>query len=172
MAGRDGMQALTEHLIRRFLRHYRRPLVPTGAVVLVFAGDNFNRMKAAAELRRASPRHYILSGRPHEVAQLRDLALGYGIPASSLVAETRATNTITNARNCVRMLRGWRGPVILVTDDWHMPRAAWLCAWYGRDPLRWCATGTASETHIRREARTWWENGVTVFMAWLRGGGI
>lgn len=164
------MRAVTEHLIRRFLRHYTRPPIPTGAVVLVFAGANHNRMNAAAQLLRFSPRAYILSGRPFEVDSLRELAAGHGIPAALLIDEPAATNTISNARNCARLLRGWRGPVVLVTDDWHMPRAAWLCNWFGVRPLLWCATGTATEAHIRREAGTWYENGLTVFAAWARGG--
>jgi len=167
----EAMRGLTEYFIRRFLRQYRRPRVPRGAMVLVFGGAIERRMAAAAELRRFSPKGYVLTGLPREVAALRAAAVQHGIDTGRLIDEPRATTTMSNARNCARLLWKHRGPVILVTDDWHMPRSAWLCRWYGLRPILWCAPGFATEATIQREARVWWNNGLTVVARSLVSGG-
>ena len=52
------------------------------------------------------------------------LALDRGVPSERIVLEETARTTWENARECARIIRerGWRR-VVLVTDDFHRPRA-------------------------------------------------
>ncbi|MBI3947736.1 MAG: YdcF family protein [Armatimonadetes bacterium] len=50
-----------------------------------------------------------------------------GVPGAALVLEDRGRSTAESARLCARILRerGWR-TALLVSDPWHLPRAARL----------------------------------------------
>jgi uncharacterized SAM-binding protein YcdF (DUF218 family) len=58
-----------------------------------------------------------------------------GIPASAIVEETQAKNTIENACNSLRIMRshGWQSAEV-VTSSSHVPRAAMI---FSRLPLKW-----------------------------------
>lgn len=58
---------------------------------------------------------------------MRRMALTNGVPEAALLIEPHSRDTVGNARDTARLLRGrdWR-TVILVSDKAHLPRAALL----------------------------------------------
>jgi uncharacterized SAM-binding protein YcdF (DUF218 family) len=90
------------------------------------------RMALAVELYRDGRAPLLLLsggglGPVTEAAAMRDLALDAGIPAAALLLEPDSHNTLANAANTARLLNvlGKR-QIVLVTDQLHLPRAAWL----------------------------------------------
>lgn len=67
-----------------------------------------------------------------EARMMRDLALAEGVDAARVVVEGRALNTIQNALFCRPLLRRhrWRR-VVVVTDSFHVPRAAYIFRRFG-----------------------------------------
>ncbi len=57
---------------------------------------------------------------PAEAVVAEQLALGWGVPASAIVSETRSTSTETNAAELAPVLVGAR--VLVVTDRYHVMR--------------------------------------------------
>ena len=69
----------------------------------------------------------------HEAESMRALAIDKGVPASAIVLEERATNTLENVTFVDRILRdrGWRR-ILLVSSPYHMRRA--LLVWHKQAP--------------------------------------
>jgi uncharacterized SAM-binding protein YcdF (DUF218 family) len=83
-----------------------------------------------------------------EAQVMKHAAEAQGIPATAIIAETQARNTIENACNSLRIMQnhGWDSAEV-VTSPYHLPRAAMI---FGRLPLKWrmqaaSAPETASE---------------------------
>lgn len=79
-----------------------------------------------------------LSGRgPREAAVLGPLARELGVTGPRLRLEPEARNTRENALYSLRLLRDVRGPILLVTSAFHMPRARACFAKLGRAVTPW-----------------------------------
>jgi uncharacterized SAM-binding protein YcdF (DUF218 family) len=81
--------------------------------------------------------HLIVSGGvvgppPAEAEVMRQMAVALGVDAARIVVENEARNTFENAVYAGRIIRdrGWRR-VVLVTDAFHLPRAAFVFARLG-----------------------------------------
>jgi len=115
-----------------------QPPEPADAVV-VFAGGvgesgqagggYQERVKQAIELHRAGMADTLLFSSGfvfvfREAEVMRDLAIANGVAPSSIVLETRATNTYQNVvfSRDIAKARGWR-KVLLVSSPYHMRRA-------------------------------------------------
>lgn len=126
-------------LSARALRDWGRtqvlPLDPVDAIVVLGCRVSADgRPSAALERRvqvavrlfhRGYGHRLILSGGAHPglpaEAEVADrIADRLGVPASARVVERTSTNTRENAEQCAKLLRG---PVIVVTDDYHLFRA-------------------------------------------------
>jgi uncharacterized SAM-binding protein YcdF (DUF218 family)/glycosyltransferase involved in cell wall biosynthesis len=121
--------------------------VPADAIVVLAggmgesgqAGGGYQeRVKTAVEMYQAglAPRMIFVSGYVfafREAEIMRDLAVSLGVPASSIVLETRASNTheaVLSVRALVRD-RGWNR-ILLVSSPYHMRRA--LLVWAKQAP--------------------------------------
>ncbi|MBK1636357.1 YdcF family protein [Rhodovulum adriaticum] len=105
------------------------------------------RARHGAALWQARPGALIVaSGAGGEAAAIAALCRGAGVPAERIVEEPAARRTVENIRHALPLLQA-RGvdEVILVTDDYHMPRARLLARRVGlratasvppRDPAR------------------------------------
>lgn len=64
---------------------------------------------------------------PTEARVMRDLLVAAGVPADAVIEEDRARNTLENALYSVAILRArGLGPVVVVSDRYHLPRALML----------------------------------------------
>ncbi len=64
---------------------------------------------------------------PTEARVMRDLLVAAGVPAEAVIEEDRARNTLENALFSVAILRArGLGPVTVVSDRYHLPRALML----------------------------------------------
>ena len=97
------------------------------------------RMDAAAQLWRGGKvRHLLVSGdnsRPDydEPTAMRDALIARGVPARAITldyAGFRTLDSLVRAREIFGL-----HDLIIVTDDWHQPRAIFLAAAAGLDPL-------------------------------------
>jgi vancomycin permeability regulator SanA len=66
-----------------------------------------------------------------EPATMRDLALHQGVPASAIVLDRSGVDTFASCANAAGPL-GLRS-VVVVTQQFHVPRATWLCQQAGLD---------------------------------------
>ena len=89
--------------------------------------------------RGIAPRMILSGGAAHnqfiEAEVMARTAEAQGIPASAIVEEGQAKDTIENACNSLRIMRerGWRSAEV-VTSPSHAPRAAMI---FSRLPLKW-----------------------------------
>jgi len=62
-----------------------------------------------------------------EAEVMKERAVKLGVPADKIFTETRATDTITNSRYSVEIMKqhGWKS-VILVSNPYHVHRGKWL----------------------------------------------
>lgn len=62
-----------------------------------------------------------------EAEVMKEIAVKMGVPADKIFTETRATDTITNARYSVAIMKkqGWKS-AILVSNPYHIKRGKWL----------------------------------------------
>jgi len=158
------------------LRAYRRVFskvddVPKNDVALVLGtsarlkggGDNpffAGRMAAAAELYRAGKiRHLILSGdnreaRYDEPSSMRDALAKLGVPLDAMTLDYAGFRTLDSFARAKKVFGVDR--LIIVTDDFHSPRAVLLARHFGIDayayhskpvPMRW-----STKTRIREIA--------------------
>jgi uncharacterized SAM-binding protein YcdF (DUF218 family) len=104
---------------------------------------------------------------------MRDHALALGAPAEALLVEARSRTTFENLRFgfAIAEEREFRD-LALLTDAFHVERARWLAAYFGRPEIGLvAATGFDRESvvvrvwSIVREALAWWLNLVKV-AAW------
>jgi uncharacterized SAM-binding protein YcdF (DUF218 family) len=111
------------------------PLAPDGAASPAL----HRRVERAVELYRAGAAPLLVlsgggggRGRRAEAEAMRELALLGGVPAASLVLETRSRNTFENAVETAALMReAGIGRVLLVSDAYHLPRAALLFRFAG-----------------------------------------
>jgi len=87
------------------------------------------RVDKAVELYNKGLAPYIIftgadTGAGCEAEVMRELAIREGVPAEKIILETKATDTITNAKYSVEIMRerGWTS-AILVSNPYHLKRA-------------------------------------------------
>lgn len=100
--------------------------------------------------------HIVFSGGvvgppPAEAHVMRDLALTLGVDGGRILIEDEARNTFENAVYSGRIIRerNWRR-VVLVTDSFHMPRAAFI---FGRLGIEVEAIGIPHDPGVARASR-------------------
>ena len=93
-----------------------------------------------------------------EAHAMRDYLVGKGVPQESILIDDASFNTRQNIRNAARLLSGHNAQrVLIVTSDYHLPRAMALAEDEGLQ-----ATGVGAETlpeywikNYGREALSW-----------------
>ncbi len=75
--------------------------------------------------------HYLPTGAigrfpPSEAAVMAKLLQGWGVPRHQIMLEETGVDTLSSARACARLLRGWQGPVRVATSGYHLPRCRLL----------------------------------------------
>jgi uncharacterized SAM-binding protein YcdF (DUF218 family) len=77
--------------------------------------------------RQGSFQRVLLTGKASEqtpaAVLMRDFLLAHGVPAEAMVLETESRNTLENARRSAPLLAAMPGRKVLLTSDYHMPRA-------------------------------------------------
>jgi vancomycin permeability regulator SanA len=78
----------------------------------------------------------VMSGATHgatydEPATMRDLAISLGVPADAIVLDREGYDTFASCANAAGPLA--LGDVIVVTQEFHVARAVWLCREAGLD---------------------------------------
>lgn len=106
------------------------------------------RVDAAVRLWRSGATDRMVVSGAGEAGIAIAWCVAAGVPGEVLVAEPLATSTRENVARA-RALLG-PGPVWLVTDDWHLRRAAALCRRAGLDPHPW-PTGDVRLRPLLRE---------------------
>ena len=94
------------------------------------AGDLLARLDTAERYWRENPDATLIltggnadgSGRT-EAAVMRDILVGRGVPEERMILEDRAESTKDNFRNTAAMIDPAE-PVVLISSNWHMDRAA------------------------------------------------
>jgi SanA protein len=124
-----------------------------------------SRMNAAAELWRAHKvRHFVLSGDNshrdyNEPSTMRRALVSRGVPASAVTLDYAGFRTLDTMARAQKVF-GQRS-VILVTDDFHLPRSLYLADAYGLEavgfggqpvPFRWSAKTRTREIVSRVKA--------------------
>ena len=101
-------------------------------------GGSLERLDQAVQLYRKGYAKYLVlsSGYVYsfkDAENMRDLAIAQGIPASSIVLEERATNTVENVEYVNDILKDhhWRS-ILLVSSPYHMRRATMV--WHRMAP--------------------------------------
>ena len=90
------------------------------------------RLDAATEAWEAHPVPIVVCGAQgsDEPAPEGEVMRGYlierGIPESDVIAETDSYNTYENIGNAARLLGTEKKTVLVVTSDYHIPRALWI----------------------------------------------
>jgi uncharacterized SAM-binding protein YcdF (DUF218 family) len=83
-----------------------------------------------------------------EAEIMRDVALARGVPKSAMLIEPLSHNTVENARETALLLRAMgRSSVLLVSDRFHLPRAALLFRLSGLRVAGWAG--------VRPRSRLW-----------------
>ncbi|MFO1143584.1 MAG: YdcF family protein [Amaricoccus sp.] len=159
-----------------------RPPTQTAGVLIVLGGamteehtlgtQTRARVEAGVALFNAgaAPRMLFTGGGPADAVpageQMRALAVSLGVPAAVTAAETESHSTLQNALFSRPVLGPLAdGPVMLVTDGFHLARAWASFRWAGYRQIR-LAAATAfgddplpEQLHwIAREALAWWFN--------------
>jgi uncharacterized SAM-binding protein YcdF (DUF218 family) len=103
--------------------------------------------EAVQEYERGVASHLILTGGPThhsyiEAEVMARVAEAQGVPASSIVVEPKALDTIQNACYSVRIMNahGWRSAEVISSIS-HLPRAGLI---FSRLPIDWRAHGAPS----------------------------
>ncbi len=126
------------------------------------------RLNTAVDMYNASPCPVIVCGaqgrdepRP-EADVMRDLLIADGIPADSVYTDPVSRDTYQNIRNAKAILEdlGLHNPLI-ITSDYHLPRAMAIAAMEGFDPQ-----GVPAPT--RREIGFWLKNHGREALAWVK----
>lgn len=124
-----------------------KPLPPAAAIIVLGGGvrgqlapnpwvdlnDAGDRILYGAKLWREGHAPYlVLSGGrvdstpgTSEAADMAEIAQALGVPREAILLEPRSRTTDENAQLTAELLqqRGIRGPLLLITSAWHMPRA-------------------------------------------------
>jgi len=130
-------------ILLNFPAHSREELKPADVIIGLGYGPAKNkkgepkkelvrRVEKAVELYHQGYAPYLLftggeTGRGCEAEVMAELAEKMGVPRERIFLETKATDTITNARYSVEIMKeqGWR-KAILVSNPYHLRRAKWL----------------------------------------------
>jgi uncharacterized SAM-binding protein YcdF (DUF218 family) len=115
------------------------------------------RVAAALAFAEAYPRALFIPtggvGRhgPAEALVMAELLRAAGVDEACIRVEPTAGDTLASVRAAVRVLHGWRGPVWVATDAYHLPRCVLLLRLAGL-PARACPPppGPASRNLWRR----------------------
>jgi len=159
------------------------PPAPVDALIVLGAGVEGDGRLAYASRRRTEAAVRLLASGKAEAAILtggpgqyhpttpaallmRDFALSLGADPGRLIVEPLAVSTFENLRFSLALAeaRGF-SRLALLSDPFHLPRAAALAAWYGHgDIVLVAAPGFATEwwphrlVTLTREALAWWLN--------------
>ena len=117
------------------------------------------RMNTAAQLwRERKAKHFLVSGdhgqrEYDEVSAMRDALIARGVPATAITldhAGFRTLDSLARARQIFGVQR-----VIVVTDDWHLPRALFLARAEGIDAQGACFESVPWRVSARTRTREW-----------------
>ena len=88
---------------------------------------------------------------PAEALVMRDIAMKDGVAEDAIVIEDTATDTLSSGRACAAIMRsrGW-SRALIVTDDFHLPRAVMIFRWLGVEARGSAAPGTRQDLGWRR----------------------
>jgi uncharacterized SAM-binding protein YcdF (DUF218 family) len=124
--------------------------------------------------RGVAPRLIVTGAAAHnsfvEAEVMARVARSQGVPASVILEEPRALDTIQNACYSVRLMkaRGW-GSAEVVSSPWHLERAGLI---FSRLPVAWrthAAPALEPESGIFRDAKGFEETLKTVrYLVWSR----
>lgn len=92
-----------------------------------------------------------------EASVMRDWLIQRGVPASDIAMDETSMNTKENIANAMRLLPGGTVDVMIVTSDYHLPRALQVARDLGLNP-----SGAGSP--IKPEF--WWKNHLRETLAW------
>ncbi|WP_158742219.1 YdcF family protein [Acidisphaera sp. L21] len=97
--------------------------------------------------------HYMPTGAvgrhgPSEASVMAAILTGFGVPPDHITLEETATDTLSSAVACARLLGASPGPVRIVSSDYHLPRCAML--------MRAVGVRTAHCPPPPRERRVWY----------------
>jgi uncharacterized SAM-binding protein YcdF (DUF218 family) len=159
------------------------PPSQTADVIIVLGGDMTDDNSLGSQTRRrvetgvalfeagAAPRIHFTgglegNGRPAPAEQMRELAVSLGVPAAATSVETLSQSTLQNALFSRPVLGPLAdGPVMIVTDGFHLARAWASFRWDGYGPVRLAAATAFGDQPIARqiywtarEAAAWWLN--------------
>jgi len=110
----------------------------------------------------------VIGGLPGPGDQMRAVAMALGVPAEVTSTENASRSTLQNALFSREMLGDLvKGPVILVSDGYHLGRSWVSFRWAGYGPPIELAAATAfgdrtppgQALRLVREATAWWFNG-------------
>ena len=137
------------------------------------AAQTRHRVEAAVALYEAgaAPRVHFTGGSPRNGLpgageQMRALAVSLGVPAAVTSAESLSESTLQNALFSRPVLGALAdGPVMLVTDGFHLARSWASFRWAGYGPVRLAAATAFGDGNTReqlgwlaRETLAWWFN--------------
>jgi len=133
----DSVDTLLAHLAQHDLEPRKLSIVVLGQSL---QPDNTpslslqNRIMLAVEIHRRTDAPLIVTGADvagvgrTEADVMRDLLEEHGVQREAICQETKAHNTLENALNIAPMLKEMMcHAVVLVTSEFHLPRAALLC---------------------------------------------
>lgn len=130
-------------------------LAPSGRINVHWAG----RMDAAAELYRSGRvKHILVSGdnRKHnynEPVDMRKGLLERGVPAEAITldfAGLRTLDTIVRAQRIFGVKQ-----CVIVSDDFHLPRALWLADRHGLNAVGYCGPAVPWRLSAKSRVREW-----------------
>lgn len=64
---------------------------------------------------------------PTEAQVMRDRLIGLGVPDQLILCEDQSTTTLENLQNAQALLAPSSGPIVVVSDRYHLPRALLVC---------------------------------------------
>jgi uncharacterized SAM-binding protein YcdF (DUF218 family) len=161
----------------------RAPLPEPAGVIIVLGGNMEKDNTLGAETRARvlagvrlfeaglAPRIHFTGGvprkgRPGAGAQMRALAIAEGVPAAAATAESLSESTLQNALFSRPVLGPEAdGPVILVSDGFHLARSWLSFRWAGYGPVALAAATAFGDEPAEEQARrvvretlAWWFN--------------
>jgi uncharacterized SAM-binding protein YcdF (DUF218 family) len=171
--------ALAAHIA--WLERFAGPPRPARLIVVLGGGLDAGSGLSAGSRRRTeagialyaagvAPRlHFTGGGSPGHRSDgelMRDLALASGVPPEAATAEGRSASTLENALFSREMLGSTEGPILLVSDPYHLARAWLLFRWAGYGPPVHTFAATsfghwppiAWPEIVAWEAAAWWVN--------------
>jgi SanA protein len=148
---------------------HRLEEIPTNTVGLVLGTDLirpdgstnihfWNRTTAAANIFASGKvKRLIISGNPNnrgfnEVLEMRKVLLEKGVPDEAMALDTNGLRTLDSVRTLAKTQP--LKTVTVITDEFHAPRAIFLCRHFGIDAVAFCGDKEPSSYWLFRvEAR-------------------